>query len=151
MTTPEGDTDKSHLFVGLYNIYFTSAETLYIFMQPRAGGSLYDWCSKRLKKGVAASGSSNSSSHHQTQQHQQQQPSSATTSLHSIAHWVKQLVEAVEVLHHRGIAHRGLKLQHVMLHNEGKDVQVTGWSGAVRYWDEDGAGRAFLLLQVLIS
>src|SRR5699024_2850425 len=81
--------------------------------------------------------------------------------------WIKQLVSAVQTMHEYGVAHRAIKLQHVMLHDNQVQVsvscmktliviliatffypQVSSWTKAVHFWDENTKpGYQCLLLQ----
>ena len=48
--------------------------------------------------------------------------------------WVRSLTEAVRELQKYGIAHRFLKLKHLMLEHS-DHIKVVGWSKSVLFWD----------------
>ena len=48
--------------------------------------------------------------------------------------WTVQLIEGVKKMHEVGVAHRFLKLQHVLF-NKSDHVKIAGWSKAVPFWE----------------
>ncbi|UXI17816.1 rab11-2 [Sarcoptes scabiei] len=50
--------------------------------------------------------------------------------------WTMQIVKAVEKMQAYGIAHRFLKLQHILF-DARKNIKIAGWSKSVSFWDVD--------------
>ena len=115
-----GGPTKSRYFAAIFNV-FLADNVLYMFMVPRNGGSLHD----RLKD------------------------CKSPPKPNQIRQWVGQLVKAVGAMHDHGVAHRSLKLKHVLLHGSALEVLVASWNRAVHYWDQTTEpGQVYLLLQV---
>lgn len=51
-----------------------------------------------------------------------------------IRKWIRQMTEAVVVLQHYGIAHRFLKLKHLLLSKK-DNLKISGWTKSVMFWD----------------
>lgn len=76
----------------------------YIFMKPACTTTLYDLIIKKEK-----------------------------LSLDKIRKWVKQITEGVSIIHKMGIAHRFLKMKHLLLDHD--NIKIMGWSKAVFFYD----------------
>lgn len=76
----------------------------YIYMKPACTTTLYDLIIKKEK-----------------------------LSLDKIRKWAKQITEGVSIIHKMGIAHRFLKLKHLLLDHD--NIKIMGWSKAVFFYD----------------
>ena len=102
-----GQKPLFHTFPIIYEIFLVSNQTYYIYMSASGERSLYKLI---------------------TDKH-------STIDSEKVRTWLHQLTESVNVIQKYGIAHRFLKLRHLLLDDDDKNIKIVGWSKSVLFWD----------------
>lgn len=99
---------RSDLFIKTYDLYVVGGTKLFHFMDLcEPGRPLYDLIKSKDKSKCTAA---------------------------DVRRWTKAIAHAVDKLLRLGVAHRAVKLQHLLLDSE-NNVKLVGWSKSVLYYD----------------
>ena len=97
---------RCKLFIKVYDLFLVSGAKLFVFM---------DYCnSARMMYDLVKS--------------------KGKQSPNEIRQWINQIMSGVDKLQNMGVAHRALKLEHILL-NQQSNIKLVGWSKSVLYYE----------------